>query len=174
MTNSPAGLLPVFVYAGAVVLSVPVALVAYALSTRSRTFRGALGWVAAGVTGLVLAGATALAAFVDPTVGLVFAALVAAAGVVLAAFPLYIGRLLVERWTPLGPDAALEYATLGWPVAMVAGFVVFLAPGGPARDNLTFLSGPVAAIAWTVMGLVVTLGPGVAGYGLYRLVDRLG
>lgn len=96
------------------------------------------------------------------------------AGVVLAAFPLYIGRQLLERWTPLAPDRALVVAVLGWPVALLASLAVFVAPGGPTRYDITVLSGGGGALAWTAIGLVVTLGPGVVGYGLVRLLGREG
>jgi len=172
MTNSPVGLLAVVVYVGWVVASVPLALAVYGLS-RWLDDRGlALRYVGAALVGLVLAGGTALALFVDPVAGAVFLGLAAAAGVVLAAFPLYIGRQLLERWTTLPPGRALGYAVLGWPVALVASLVVFLAPGGLGRYNITFLTGGAAALAWVVLGLVVTVGPGVAGFAMYRLLVR--
>jgi hypothetical protein len=173
MTNSPVGLLAVVVYAGWVVASLPLALAVYGFGLWLDDLGLALRYVGAALVGLVLAGATALALFVDPVTGAVFAGLAAAAGVVLAAFPLYIARQLLERWTALAPDRALEYAVLGWPVALVASLVAFLAPGGPGRYNVTFLTGGTAALAWVVLGLVVTIGPGVCGFVMYRLVGRL-
>lgn len=172
MTNA-AGLFPVFVYFGAVVASLPASLVTYGLGRWLGSTALAVRYVGAGLAGLVLAGGTALAVFVDPVVGGVAVVVAAGVVVVLAAFPLLVGRHLVERWTPLSADAAREYAVLGLPVALVASFVGFLAPGSLARYSVTFLSGPGAAVAWTVLGLVVTLGPGVAGTGMYRLVERL-
>jgi hypothetical protein len=126
------------------------------------------------LAGFVLALGVAVAAIAGPVVGATLVAIVLAAAVVLAVFPLYIGRQLVERWTGLPGADAQEYAVLGWPVALVASFAVFLAPGGLGRYNLTFLSGPVAALVWLVVGAVVTLGPAVAGYGAYRLFERVG
>jgi hypothetical protein len=174
MTNGFPGLLALLVYVGWVAGSVPLALACYGLARWFDSVDLALGYVGAVVVGVVLAGATALAIFVDPVAGGVFAVLALAAGVVLAAFPLYIGRQLLERWTALAPERALVYAVSGWPVALLVSLAVFVAPGGLTRYNITFLSGPRAALAWTVMGLVVTLGPGVAGYAAYRLVDRGG
>jgi len=172
MTNSPVGLLAVVVYVGWVGVSVPLALAAYGLG-RWLDDRGlALRYVGAALVGLVLAGATALALFVEPLAGAVFLGLATAAGVVLAAFPLYIGRQLLERWTTLPPGRAFEYAVLGWPVALFASLVVFLAPGGLARYNITFLTGGAAALTWVVLGLVVTVGPGVVGFAAYRIVSR--
>jgi len=173
MTNSPVGLLALVVYVGWVLTSVPLALAVYGLGRWLDDLGLALRYAGAALVGLVLAGTTALALFVDPVAGAVFVGLAAAAGVVLAAFPLYIGRQLLERWTTLAPERALEYAVLGWPVALVGSLVVFLAPGGLGRYNVTFLTGGVAALAWVVLGLVVTLGPGVCGFAMYRLVTRL-
>lgn len=172
MANGFTGVLALAVYVGWVAGSVPLALACYGLARWLDSVDLAIGYVGAVVVGVVLAGATALALFVDPVAGGLFAVLALAAGVVLAGFPLYIGRQLLERWTALPPDRALLYAVLGWPVALVASLGVFVAPGGPTRYNITFLSGGWAALAWTVVGLVVTLGPGVVGYAAYRLVGR--
>ncbi|WP_415379047.1 hypothetical protein [Halosimplex sp. TS25] len=172
MANGYVGLLAVFVYFGFALASPVVALVAWGLSKRRDSFGMAFGTVAAGSVGLLAAVATALALFVDPVVGLTFALLVVAAALVLAGFPLLIGRQLLDRWTLLGPDEALEYATLGWPVAMVLSAVLFVAPGGLGRDNVLFLSGGAAAVAWLALALVVTLGPAVAGLAFYHAVER--
>jgi len=172
MPNSPVGLLAVVVYVGWVAASVPLALAVYGLARWLDDLGLALRYVGAALVGFVLASATALALFVDPVAGAVFAGLAAAAGVVLAAFPLYIGRQLLERLTALAPERALEYAVLGWPVTLVTSLVVFFAPGGPGRYNITFLTGGTAALAWLVLGLVVTVGPGVVGFGVYRVHAR--
>jgi hypothetical protein len=174
MTNNPAGLLPVVLYFVAVLVSLPASLVTYGLGRWLGSTALAVRYVAAGLAGLVLAVGTALAVFVNPVVGATVVALAAAGAVVLAAFPLFIGRQLIERWTGLSGEMAREYAVLCLPVALVASAVLFVAPGGTERYNLTVLSGPVAALVWLGLGLVVTLGPGVAGYGMYRLVDRFG
>ena len=174
MANGLTGLLALSVYVAWVAGSVPLALTVYALARWLGSVDLALGYAAAAVVGAVLAGATALALVVDPVAGGTFAALALGAGVVLAAFPLYIGRQLLERWTPLPPDRALVFAVVGWPCALLASLAVFVAPGGPARYNITVLTGGRAALAWTVMGLVVTLGPGVVGYAASRLVEREG
>lgn len=173
MTNTPAGLLPVLVYFGAVVVSIPASLATYGVGRWLGSTASALRYVGAIVGLVVLAGGLLLAVFVDPVVGVALVAMAAGAALVLAGFPLFIGRQLLERWTPLEADEAREYAVLGWPVGLVASFAIFLAPGGPARYNATFLSGPAAVLAWTAVGLVVTLGPAVAGLGMYRLVEWL-
>lgn len=172
MADPPLGLLSVLVYGVLVVTSPLVATAAWGLSQRRRSFRAALGTVAAVALGLVAASVAALALLVDATTGVVFGVLTVAAALVLAGFPLLIGRQLLDRWTPLGPDSALEYATLGWPVAMVASAVVFLAPAGFGDANVFSLSGSTAALAWLAMAAVVSLVPGVAGLAYYRLVEQ--
>lgn len=173
MTDNPFGLVNVFVYFATVALSIPVSLVTYALSRRLGSFRDALVQVGVGVVAVVLAAATAIGLFVALRASALFVLLAGVALAVLGVFPILIGAQVLVRRGPLDSDTALEYATLGWPVALVASLVVFFAPGGPARYNITFLSGPVAVVAWAVMLLVVTFGPAVAGYGMYRLVERL-
>jgi len=172
MANGFTGVLAVFVFFGLALASPLVAVVAWGLSQRRDRFRPALGTVAAGSVGLLAAVTTALALFVGPSVGLVFAAVAVGAVLVLAVFPVLIGQQLLDRWTLLGPDEALEYATLGWPVAMVASAVLFVVPGGFSRENALFLDGPAAAIAWLTLAVVATLGPAVAGLGFYHVVER--
>ncbi|MFB6139375.1 MAG: hypothetical protein ABEJ26_02955 [Halosimplex sp.] len=172
MANGFVGLLAVFVFFGLVAASPVVALAGWALSTRRDYFGDALGAVAAVGVGLVAAGALSLALLVDPSAGLAFAAVAVGEALVVAAFPVLIGRQLLERWTLLDADEALEYATLGWPVAMVVTAVLFVAPGGLSRYNVLFLDGAAAAVAWLSIAVVVTLGPTVAGLGLYNLVER--
>ncbi|QLH76138.1 hypothetical protein HZS55_01935 [Halosimplex rubrum] len=158
---------------GLVVASPVVALAAWALSARRDRFGDALGTVVAGSVGLLAAGAVALAVLVDPGAGLTFGAVAVAAALVLAVFPVLFGRQLLGRWTLLDADEALEYATLGWPVAMVLSAALFVAPGGFARYNVLFLEGLAATVAWLTLVLVVTLGPALAGLGLYNLIERV-
>ncbi|WP_436925883.1 hypothetical protein [Halosimplex amylolyticum] len=172
MANGFTGALAVFVYFGFVLASPAVALVAWGLSQRRDSFQTALGTVAAGSVGLLAAVATALALFVSPSVGLVFAGVAVGAVLVLAVFPTLIGQQLLDRWTLLGPDEALEYATLGWPVAMVASFVLFVAPGAAGGADVTALTGLAGALAWVTLALVVTLGPAIAGLAFYHVVER--
>lgn len=172
MSNGLAGLFPALVYLGIVVASPAVAVAAWLLGRRSETFGEALATVGGAAIGAVLAGGTALALFVDPLAGVTFVAVAAAGAVVLAVFPLFIGRRLLERWTPLPPDAALEHVTLGWPVALVASFLVFVAPGGVGRYNASFLGGAAAILVWTFLVVLVTFGPALAGLGWYRLRER--
>jgi len=157
---------------GLVVASPMVALSTWALSTRTDYFGDALGSVVAGAVGLVAAGAVGLAVFVDPAVGVTFGVVAVGASLVLAVFPVAIGRQLLGRWTLLDADEALEYATLGWPVAMVTSAVLFVAPGGFGGSNVLFLEGLAATVAWMTLVLVVTLGPALAGLALYNAVER--
>jgi hypothetical protein len=167
------GAMALVVSFGLVVASPVVALAAWALSTRRDYFGDALGTVVAGAVGLFAAGAVALAAFVDPAAGLTFGVVAVGAALVLAVVPVLFGRQLLGRWTLLDADESLAYATLGWPVAMAVGAALFVAPGGLARYNVLFLEGLAATVAWTTLVLVVTLGPAVAGLGLYNVVERV-
>lgn len=157
-----------------VVASPVVALATWGLSTRTDYFGDALGTVVAGAVGLFAAGAVALAVFVDPGAGLTFAVVAVGAALVLGVAPVLFGRQLLGRWTLLDADEALAYATLGWPVAMVVGAALFVAPGGLARYSVLSLNGLAATVAWTTLVLVVTLGPAVAGLALYNVVERYG
>ncbi|QLH80440.1 hypothetical protein [Halosimplex pelagicum] len=167
------GAIALVVSFGLVVASPVVAVAAWALSTRRDSFGDALGTVAAVAVGLFAAVATALAAFVDPGAGLIFGVVAVAASLVLAVFPVVFGRQLLDRWTVLDADETLQYATLGWPVAMVTSAALFVAPGGLARYNVLFLEGLAATVAWLTLVLVVTLGPAVAGLALYNAVERV-
>jgi len=172
MANGFTGVLAVFVFFGLALASPLVAVVAWGLSQRRDNFQPALGTVAAGSVGLLAAVTTALALFVGPSVGLVFAAVAVGAVLVLAVFPVLIGRQLLDRGTLLGPDEALEYATLGWPVAMVASAGVFVAPGGFGGTDVAALGGLAGAVAWLTLAVVTTLGPAVAGLGFYHVIER--
>jgi len=172
MANGLTGAMAVFVFFGLALGSPLVAVTAWGLAQRRDRFQPALGTVAAGCVGLLAAVATAFALFVSPNVALVFGIVTVAAVLVLAVFPVLIGQQLLDRWTLLGPDGALEYATLGWPVAMVASAVVFVAPGGIDGPDVTALTGLAGAFAWVTLAVVVTLGPAVAGLAFYHLVER--
>lgn len=162
----------VLVYFGGVLFSMPAAVVAWGLSRGSDSFHEALLMVAAGVAAVVLAGMTVVAIRDDPFAGLSMGLTAAAAALVLATFPLFIGRQLLARWTALGADEALEYATLGWPVGLVGSLVLFFAPGGLAGgDSVATTSGAAAAVAWTTLLVVVTLGPAMAGLAFYHAVE---
>ncbi|WP_123536632.1 hypothetical protein [Halosimplex salinum] len=172
MANGFVGALAVFVYFGLVFASPLVALLAWALSQRRDSFGTALGTVAAGSAGLIASVATAFLLFVSLGSALVFAVVALAATLVLAVFPVLIGQQLLDRWTLLNVDETLEYATLGWPVALVISLVLFVSPGGFGGSDVTALSGLAASVAWMTLVLVVTLGPALAGLGLYHLVER--
>ena len=114
--------------------------------------------------------------------------LVAGIGAVLslALVPLAVGRLLVRRARGVDPETALRFATYGWPVAMLAAFGVFVAPGGPARGHLLHLEGPTFCLAGfcgldshlvAALGLetvVALVGPGTVGLLIHVSSSRPG
>lgn len=169
MTNEPFGILVVFVYLGAVVLSLPAAAAVLLLARRVGIGRAgalvvAVGFVIVAVVGLgvgVLAG---------PAAGVSFAGYGVGAVVALWGLPVLVGRWVVRRFTGLAPDLALGYAVAGLPPALAASAVWFVAPGGPTRYNLTFLSGLALWAGLAVLLTIVVLGPGLIGVGLVRLV----
>jgi len=107
---------------------------------------------------------------------LLVAGLVAA--VLLVALPLVVGQQLVRYASESDPETALRFATYGWPVAMLAVFAIFLAPGGPVGGDLFALTGERVclgghcgiaarfALAAAVELVVAILGPGVVGLAL--------
>lgn len=171
MSNAPTGLLPVFVYVGAVVASFPAAAAALLLARRVGT-RRAVTVVGVGGLGLVAAAALVVGVVVGTGVGLVLAGYGVGAVAVLWALPVVVGRWLVYRFTGLDVDLALGYAVAGLPLALAASAAWFVVPGGPSRYNLTFLTGPALWAASAVLLAIVVLGPGLVGTGLVKLVGR--
>ena len=171
MTNAPVGLLVVFVYLGAVVLSLPAVAAVLLLSRRIGVGRAASA-VAAGALAVVALVALGAALVVGPDAGASIAGYGAVGFLVLWALPVLLGRWLIRRGTGLAADLALGYAVAGLPPALAASAVWFVAPGGPTRYNLTFLSGPALWAASAVFLAIVLLGPGLVGIGLVRLVGR--
>ncbi|PSQ19391.1 hypothetical protein BRD00_01835 [Halobacteriales archaeon QS_8_69_26] len=171
MSNNPAGLLAVFAYVGTVLASVPVAVVALLLRRITPSFREALAYSLGGGFALFTVVVLALAVAVDPGAGGTLFVTGVVAVVVLAVLPLAIGRAVVERTADLDPDRALRWATAGWPPAMILSLIVFVAPGGPARYNVTFLSGVEAVVAGGILVAVVLLGPGLVGTALARAFE---
>ncbi|USZ69214.1 hypothetical protein NGM10_05600 [Halorussus salilacus] len=182
------GLLPALAFVLTVGVSVPVALTAHR-SHRSgaRPFARAL-WVAALQTTLLyLLGVFVLwsvGAGVSRTVTLLVVG--ALSGLLLAALPLLVGRWLLRRAGGLDSETALRYATYGWPVAMLAVFGLFVAPGGVGRVAFFHLGGAEACIlgfcgisvltagAVLLQAVVALVGPGILGGGWYRLLDGSG
>lgn len=165
MTNSPAGLLVVFGFLAAAVGSVPLALAAVLLARRVRPFSRALTYAGAGVGVLVVVVAVGVAV-ISPEAGAIVAVLAAVTGVVLWVVPLFVARTMLA-WRGVDAQRALRHATVGLPVALLVSLVVVF--GDFSRYNITFLTGSEAAVAWTVLALVVFLGPTAVGLVLVRL-----
>jgi len=171
MALEPLGLLVVFGYFTAVVLSLPAAAGVLLLARRVGVRRAAdlVGLVA---FGLVTVAAVVVGLAAGPVAGATLAGLGLLVLLSLWALPALVGSLLVSRLSPCGDEAALGYAVAGLPVALLASALLFLAPGGPGRYNLTFLSGPSLWLASLVFLAVVLLGPGLVGAALCRLASR--
>jgi hypothetical protein len=180
----PTGLVPVAVFVLTAGIAIPVALGAH-LFYRSgeRSFRAALRIALIGVGSLYLVGVGVVWAVAGGLGQWEIAATLVLAGlgssVVLTALPLLVGQWVVRRAGGADSEAALRYATYGWPVAMLAVVAVFVAPGGLAGGDLLALGGPPVCLAghcgiptWfgaaVLFELVLTLlGPGVVGLALY-------
>ncbi|WP_276260791.1 hypothetical protein [Haloglomus litoreum] len=168
MSNAPTGLLPVFVFVAAVGLSWPVAIATFVLSLRVRPFGRALRYVAVGVGAIAVAVALGIAGIAGVEVGgLVLLSLAIAAGL-FGAVPLVVSRAVLVR-SGVGTSRALRLSVAAWPFALLAAFGVFLAPGGVARYNVTFLTGPALYAAVAAIAALVLFGPAVLGLLAARL-----
>lgn len=180
----PTGLVPVAVFVLTAGIAIPVALGAHMFyRTRRRSFRAALWAALVGVGSLYLVGVGVVWAFAGGLGQWEIAATLVLAGlgnlVVLTALPLLVGQRVVRRVGGADSEAALRYATYGWPIAMLAVVAVFVVPGGLAGGDLLALGGPPVCLAgycgiptWfgvaVLVELVVALlGPGAVGLALY-------
>lgn len=153
------GLLLVVAFVVAAVGSVPFAIGTLLLSWRVAPFSRALRYATLGVGVLVTLVAVAVAT-VTPEAGVVVALVGGLVGVALWVVPVSVARTVLVWWG-VPAERALRDATLALPVALVAALLV--AFGDFGRYNVTFLTGVEAALAWTVLALVVFFGPaGVA------------
>lgn len=170
MTDVAIGLLVVLVYVGTVLASVPVALLALLVGLRTGSYRRALGYSLGGALALLAVGAVALAVAVTPLAGATLLGVGVLAVVTLGVVPLVLGRELVVRLAgrEIDPEDALKWTVAGWPVALNVSVAVFVAPGGPARYNVTFLTGLEGILSVAALVGVVALGPGLVGTGLAR------
>ncbi|SDM44923.1 hypothetical protein SAMN04487949_1701 [Halogranum gelatinilyticum] len=165
VTNNPAGLFVIFVFLGAVVGSVLFVAAAFLLERRVRPFSRALTYVGAGV-GVLAAALVVAASFLALDVGIVVGVIVVGAAGILWVLPFGLARWVLVR-RGLDGQRALRYAAVGLPVALVTSlFVVF---GDFQRYNITFLTGTEAVVAWTVLALVVFLGPTAVALGVAKL-----
>ncbi|MFB6207700.1 MAG: hypothetical protein ABEJ05_14360 [Haloglomus sp.] len=168
MTNNPAGLLPIFVFVAAVGLSWPVAVATFVLSLRVRPFGRALRYVGAGVTVLATIFAASIGVIAGAEVGGIVLASLAIAAVAFGAVPLAVARSLLVR-NGIEANRALRLSVGAWPVALLVAFGAFIAPGGVARYNVTFLSGPALYVAVAAIAALVLLGPAALGLLAARL-----
>lgn len=94
---------------------------------------------------------------------------------ILTALPLAVGQKAIQHWRHIESEAALRYTVAGWPIAMLATFGIFIAPGGLAQGTLFDIGGPTICLvgfcgirlllagAVFVESLVAVLGPGLIG-----------
>lgn len=174
MTDVAVGLLVVLAYVGTVLASVPVALVALLVGLRTGSYRRALGYSLGGGLALLGLGSIALGVAVDPLAGATLLGVGALAVAILGAVPLVVGRELVGRLAgrEIASEDALKWTLAGWPVALNVSVAVFVAPGGPARYNVTFLTGLEGALSLAALLGVIVLGPGLVGTGLARAFGK--
>jgi hypothetical protein len=176
----PDGLVPVAVFVLTVGVAVPVTLGSHLFYRAGETgFTAALRAALAEAAGLYLVGvlvvwsiAGGVGLWEIPVTLLVAGAL---ALVVLGVVPLAVGRRLVRRFGAVDGETALRFATYGWPVAMLAVFGVFVAPGGVVRGDLLSLGGERACLAGfcgvsvsligavALEAFVAVFGPGAVG-----------
>ena len=151
-----------FVYVLTVGLS-PVLALAIVLLSRRRSTTAALGSIVGAVAGIVTLGATVGFALLSWQAGIVLFLAGQGALLALAVLPLLVGRGIVRWRTGIDREDALRVAVTAWPLALAGSFALFVAPGGFARYNITFLSGAAAVLAWLAWGVVVLVGPGLLG-----------
>ncbi|MFW6376957.1 MAG: hypothetical protein ACOC0F_03185 [archaeon] len=171
MTNTVAGLLPQFAYLVTIAVSFPIAVISFALARR-RLLEPVLTSTLVVVGLLVMASAGTLAAVVSVDAAIEVLQIAVGAGVGLVVLPLGIGTALVRRAVGVDRDRALRVTTATWPVGLVVSFLVYIAPGGPYRYNITFLTGNEAIVAFVVWGACVVFLPGILGAVVLRARGR--
>ncbi|UPV99043.1 hypothetical protein M0R88_10945 [Halorussus gelatinilyticus] len=181
----PTGLVPATVF----VLTAGIALLVTGLAhlfyrAGAPAFSAALRRAILAVGGLYLVGVLVVWAFAGGLRLWEVAATLVVAGLanlaVLTALPLVVGRLIVRLAGGVDDsDAALRYATAGWPVAMLTVFVGFVLPGGLGTNSFFHLGGVEICLVgfcgvslWTAFAVLLELaaallGPGVVGLALY-------
>lgn len=162
MTNTVAGFLPQFAYLVTIAVSFPIAVISFALARR-RLLEPVLTVTLVVVGLLVLASVGTLAAVVSVDAAVEVLRIAVGAGVGLVVVPLTIGTALVRRAADVDRDRALRVTTATWPVGLLVSFVVYIAPGGPYRYNITFLTGNTAVAAFVLWGACILLLPGLLG-----------
>ncbi|WP_255195484.1 hypothetical protein [Halorarius litoreus] len=160
-----AGLL-LFVYLGLLGLSPLVPFTVWTAGRFGRSQRRTLAaWVVVPAALSLLLGAGLLvlsARFALDVAGQLLVGLL-----VLWGLPLGLGVGLLDR-RGTAPQAAALLAAIGLPVGLALSFLVFLAPGGFYRYNITFLTGPAAWLAWSAFLAAVVLLPVALAVALER------
>ena len=80
----------------------------------------------------------------------------------------YVLPLAVGVWITRSRSIRFRYVAAAWPVSLVAGGAVFLAPALVGHSSLTRLDGPLAAALLCLLAVIVIAGPGTLGAGLDR------
>lgn len=190
----PTGLIPVLIFVVTVGISVPVTLTAHLMyRSETQSFASAvrLALLEAGLLYLVgvgviwsIAGSGLNMELWEIPVTLVVTGI--GVLIVLTAIPLIVGQNLINHFREVDSETALQYATYGWPVAMLAVFGIFIAPGGLTQDHLFHLEsaqicligfcGIIVSFAAAVLVevFVIIFGPGLIGLLLVsqRLAGR--
>ena len=179
----PTGLVPVTAFVLTIGTAIPVTLGAHLFHRNGNgSFSAALRSAFAEASLLYLVGALVVWSIAGGLALWEVAATLLVTGfvalIVLAAIPLFVGRLLVRRVGGVDSGTALRYATYGWPAAMLAVFGIFIAPGGLATNVLFSLGGERICLAghcgialWFAVAvvlelLVAVLGPGLVGLAI--------
>ena len=184
----PTGLIPVFVFVLTLGIAIPVTLASHMIHrTGNGAFRSALRIALLEASGLYLVGVIVIWAIAGglelweiPVTLLVTGVL---ALVVLIIFPLLVGQRIVSHFRAVDREAALRFATYGWPLTMAV-FGIFIAPGGLVHGDLLSLGGYriclagfcgislTLVIALLLEFIVALFGPGLVGSILYISIGR--
>lgn len=171
------GLLPAFAFVLTVGISVPVALAAHLLyRAGERPFANVLRIALLEAGLFYLLGVSVLWSIgvgISRTVALLLVG--AVASVVLGILPLLVGRRVVRTVAGVDSETALRHTAYGWPLAMLAVFVLFVLPGGVDRVTFFHVGGvetcllgfcriSVGSVALVLLqSFVAFLGPGLLG-----------
>lgn len=176
----PTGLIPVLIFVVTVGISVPVTLTAHLMYRNEvRSFGSALrvALLEVGLLYLVGVGVIWSIAGSGPLWGVPAALIVVGVGTLLGLVmvPLIAGQNVIKHFGKVDSETALRYTTYGWPVAMLAVFGLFVAPGGLTQGHLFHLEGAqicvvgfcgiIVSFAAAVLleAFIAVFGPGLIG-----------
>lgn len=179
----PTGLIPVLVFVVTVGISVPVTLTAhlmyrneiqsFASAVRMALLEAGLLYLVGVIVVWAIAGGGLDMQLWEIPVTLVVTGI--GVLIVLTAIPLIVGQNLINHFREVDSETALQYATYGWPVAMLAVFGIFIAPGGLTQGHLFHLEGAQIclvgfcginvsfAAAVLLEAFIAVFGPGLIG-----------